>query len=99
MIAYSSMSKCQLLPLVVKRAHVTDYLADALSKLRDENPNSRIVAFLDDLDRCTPENALEVLESIKTFFDIEGMIYVIGMDSESINSIIKKKYGDDFSNT
>ncbi|MGC2574856.1 MAG: P-loop NTPase fold protein [Candidatus Nitrosopolaris sp.] len=93
------MSKCQLLPLVVKRAHVTDYLADALSKLRDENPNSRIVAFLDDLDRCTPENALEVLESIKTFFDIEGMIYVIGMDSESINSIIKKKYGDDFSNT
>ncbi len=25
------------------------------------------------------------------------MIYVIGMDSESINSIIRKKYGDDFS--
>lgn len=60
------------------------------AKIREENPNSRIVTFLDDLDRCTPENALEVLESMKTFFDIEGMIYVIGMDSESINSILKK---------
>jgi hypothetical protein len=77
--------------------HVTDYLANALSTLRVENPNSRIVAFIDDLDRCTPDNALEVLESIKTFFDIEGMVYVIGMDSESINSIVIKKYGNDFS--
>ena len=52
--------------------------------LRDskkDGPNSRIVVFIDDLDRCMPEKAVEVLESIKTFFDIEGMIYVIGMDS------------------
>jgi hypothetical protein len=82
---------------VYYHTHVTDYLAIALSMLRTENPNSRIVAFIDDLDRCAPDNALEVLESIKTFFDIEGMVYVIGMDSESINSIVKKKYGDNFS--
>ena len=81
--------------------HVTDYLMYALSDLRNPekggNRNSRIVAFIDDLDRCSPENALELLESIKTFFDIEGIVYVIGMDSDSINSIVKKKYGDDFS--
>ena len=84
-------------------AHVTDYLVEAMRKLRDPNsyvsgnPNSRIVAFIDDLDRCSPEKALEVLESIKTYFDIEGIVYVIGMDSDSINSIVKKKYGNDFS--
>jgi KAP family P-loop domain len=33
-------------------------------------------------------------DSIKTFFDIEGIVYVIGMDSGSINSIIKEKYGE-----
>ena len=47
------------------------------------------------MDRCTPQNALEVIESIKTFFDIEGIVYVVGMDSESINHIIKQKYKGD----
>ena len=45
------------------------------------------------MDRCYPEKALEVLESIKSFFDVEGFIYVIGMDSESIDSLIRRKYG------
>ena len=57
------------------------------------NDSSRIVVFADDLDRCTPERALEVLESIKGFFDIEGIIYVIGMNYNSIDTIIEKKYG------
>jgi KAP family P-loop domain len=35
-----------------------------------------------------------IKDSIKTFFDIEGIVYVIGMDSGSINSIIKEKYGE-----
>ena len=37
----------------------------------------------------------EVVESMKTFFDIEGFVYVIGMDSKSIDSIIREKYGKD----
>lgn len=82
--------------------HASDYFENALKKLRlpksdsttKKNSASRIVVFIDDLDRCTPEKALEVLESIKIFFDIEGIVYVIGMDSNSIDSLIKKKYGE-----
>jgi hypothetical protein len=74
--------------------HATDFLENALHQLRSKRPDSRIVVFIDDLDRCTPERALEVLESIKSFFDIEGIVYVIGMDPNSIDSIIKQKYGD-----
>src|SRR4051794_38472052 len=32
----------------------------------------RVVVFIDDLDRCLPMSALEVLESMKLFFDLEG---------------------------
>ncbi len=43
-----------------------------LQKVREfkngERYDFRIVIFIDDLDRCTPERALEILESIKTFF-------------------------------
>jgi predicted KAP-like P-loop ATPase len=74
--------------------HLSDYLVDALSKLKESKTNRgnepRIVVFIDDLDRCAPDRALEVLESLKTFFDIEGFVYVVGMNSESINSSQRK---------
>jgi hypothetical protein len=76
--------------------HISDNIKEQLEKIRSEKDteNFRIVLFIDDLDRCTPERALEILESIKTFFDIEGIIYVIGMDPSTIDSIIQVKYGD-----
>jgi len=85
-------------------SHPTDHLKLALEKLRGsgeeddkikkEADKSKIVVFIDDLDRCTPENAVQVLESIKSFFALEGIIYVIGMNVSSINNIIKAKYGE-----
>ena len=63
--------------------HVSDYLKEELDGIKNTH---RLVIFIDDLDRCTPEGALEILESIKTFFDIEGIIYVIGMDPSTIES-------------
>lgn len=74
---------------------MTGFLEKALKELR-KDPDYRIVIFIDDLDRCDPQKALEVLELIKSFFDIEGIVYVIGMDSETINSLIKKKYGEEY---
>ena len=35
---------------------------------------TRVVVFVDDLDRCLPASALEVLEAIKLFFDLPGFI-------------------------
>jgi uncharacterized protein YjbI with pentapeptide repeats/GTPase SAR1 family protein len=75
--------------------HISEHLEQELHKIRyDEGFDFRLVVFVDDLDRCTPDKALELLESIKTFFDIEGVIYVIGMDSRTIDPIIKTKYGE-----
>jgi hypothetical protein len=54
----------------------------------------RIVVFIDDLDRCSPERALEVLESIKTFFDMEGFVFVVGMNYKTIGTLVKRKYAE-----
>jgi predicted KAP-like P-loop ATPase len=75
--------------------HATDFLNNALIQLRKNDTDYRIVIFIDDLDRCLPEKSLEVIESIKSFFDLEGIIYVLGMNSNSITSIIQQKYGND----
>jgi predicted KAP-like P-loop ATPase len=78
---------------ILLQKHATDDLEESLQELREKNDNDpRIVIFIDDLDRCHPIKALEVLDSIKTFFDIEGIVYVIGMNVDSIDPIINQKY-------
>jgi len=56
------------------------------------NNNGRLVVFVDDLDRCLPEKAIEVLEAIKLFLDAENCIFVLGLDQEVIARGIEMKY-------
>lgn len=54
----------------------------------------RLVIFVDDLDRCLPEKAIEVLEAIKLFLDVENCVFVLGLDQEVIARGIEMKYRD-----
>jgi hypothetical protein len=52
----------------------------------------RIVVFVDDLDRCLPRAALEVLEAMKLFFDLEGFVFVVGLDRAVVERCIETQY-------
>lgn len=52
----------------------------------------RVIIFLDDLDRCLPEKAIEILESIKLYFEANSCIFVIGADLEIIEKGVMVKY-------
>lgn len=54
--------------------------------------NKNVVIFIDDLDRSLPEKALEVLDAIKLFLDVEGCIFILGIDRRVISYIISGKY-------
>ncbi|MCW8998525.1 MAG: KAP family NTPase, partial [Kangiellaceae bacterium] len=56
------------------------------------NSQGRLFIFVDDLDRCTPENCMMVLESIKLFFDLEECVFVLGIDREVVQKGIEHKY-------
>ena len=53
----------------------------------------RLVVFIDDLDRCLPEKAIDILEAIKLFLHVPHSIFVIGADREIIVNGIMVKYG------
>jgi hypothetical protein len=53
---------------------------------------TRVVVFVDDIDRCLPENALQVLESMKLFFDIEGFIFIVGLDPDVVGRAVQSKF-------
>lgn len=57
---------------------------------------SKLIIFVDDLDRCEPPRAADVVEAINLFLDAEGCIFVVGMDSDTVAMSIEVKYKDLF---
>ena len=57
-------------------------------------PNGRLVIFVDDLDRCLPENAVQVMEAIKLYLDSANVTFVIGVEPEVVREGIRHRYKD-----
>lgn len=52
--------------------------------------------FIDELDRCRPSYAVEMLETIKHIFDIPGVVFVVATDTEQLQHTVKAIYGEGF---
>ena len=72
-----------------------DQFEKALSKLIDKQlveRGYRLTVFVDDLDRCLPEDAIAALEAIKLFFDMRGCVFILGMDREVVERGILSRF-------
>ncbi|MBX7548003.1 P-loop NTPase fold protein [Streptomyces sp. NPDC004232] len=69
----------------------TDF-ADAVREFVGED--GRLVVFVDDLDRCTPESAMTVLESLKLFLAQSQCVFVLAMDVDVLAAIATNKFGE-----
>lgn len=59
----------------------------------------RLVVFVDDLDRVKPLRALELLEALKNFMEVEGCVFVVAVDYEVIQVGMTQKLGQDLQRT
>ena len=57
-----------------------------------EKEKKCIIVFIDDLDRCLPENSIKILESIKNIFSQGKCIFILGVDKKTIARVIKGRY-------
>lgn len=53
-----------------------------------------IYVFIDELDRCRPDYAIEVLETIKHLFNVKNYVFIIGVDKKQLCSFVTAVYGD-----
>lgn len=56
-----------------------------------------VYIFIDELDRCRPTFAIELLERVKHFFDVEGCVFVIATDTTQLCHSVRAVYGEGFS--
>jgi len=51
-----------------------------------------LVVFIDDLDRCLHDKAVQVLEAIKLFLDRPGVVFVLAADETMIEAAIRARF-------
>ena len=89
--------------LIMKKIEAYQEEKKAIGELRvslkesaNEAKGGKIVVFVDELDRCKPSYAIDFLERVKHFFEVEGFIFVLSIDEYQLLQSIKVNYGQSF---
>ena len=61
-----------------------------------EGQYEKLVIFVDELDRCKPSFAVELLEIIKHYFNHDKVIFVLSTNFKEFQHCIKHYYGEGF---
>lgn len=60
------------------------------------NINLPFIIFIDEIDRCRPNFAVELLECLKHLFDIPGLCFVVSTNLEQLSHSVSGVYGTNF---
>ncbi|MBP2666739.1 MAG: p-loop protein [Firmicutes bacterium] len=67
---------------------------ESFNKLLTECKVKRLVILVDDLDRCLPNTAIEVLEAIRLFLFVPRTTFIIAADENMIAYAVRKHFPD-----
>lgn len=76
-----------------KRAEIKDF-RKKFKKVFEDCKGERLVVFIDELDRCTPDTVLDIFEAIRLFLYVPGTTFIIGADERLVSYAVKTKYQD-----
>ncbi|QPH56015.1 P-loop NTPase fold protein [Pontivivens ytuae] len=55
-----------------------------------EATEKRIIVFIDDLDRCSEQQTMRLLEGLKTLLDLPKFVFVLGMANRIVEAAVKR---------
>ncbi|MBW8330714.1 MAG: KAP family NTPase [Prolixibacteraceae bacterium] len=67
-------------------------LEEFVKKSTEDKP---IVFIIDELDRCRPDYAVDVLEKVKHFFGVPGIVFVLSIDKVQLGHAVRGVYGSE----
>jgi hypothetical protein len=66
----------------------------AVAQLKVAGKRDALVFFIDELDRCRPTFAIELLERIKHLFDLTNIVFVLSVDKAQLSASVASVYGE-----
>jgi hypothetical protein len=55
-----------------------------------------LIVIIDELDRCRPNYAIRMLEEIKHFFEVPGVVFILGLHGGQLSKSVSAVYGAEF---
>ena len=77
------------------RVLLGELIAHVRKTVDDGDDPPPLVLVIDELDRCRPTFAVAMLERIKHFFDVPGLVFLLALDLEQLKASTRKVYGAD----
>lgn len=71
-------------------------LQDMAGTLSEARGNRPLIVVIDELDRCRPSYAVELLEVAKHLFSVENIVFVLAVNRSELGHSIKALYGSGF---
>ena len=72
---------------------VSERLAQLAAEVR-ETTGQPLVFIIDELDRCRPTFAIELLERVKHIFDVPNIVFVFGINRSELTKSLQSVYGE-----
>jgi len=82
-----------------KKKGLVEFRSELSKFLSTRSSSKPLIFFIDELDRCNPKYSVEVLENIKHFFSVDGIVFVLSIDKHQLGNAIQGYYGSDKINT
>ena len=76
--------------------HFRTVLQDMASTLSESSQNRPLVVVIDELDRCRPSYAVELLEVAKHLFSVDHIVFVLAINRSELAHSIRSLYGSNF---
>ena len=71
-------------------------LAETAGTLAEKNEQRPLVIIIDELDRCRPSYAIELLEIAKHFFSVDHIVFVLAINLSELSHSVQAVYGEEF---
>lgn len=84
---------------VKKKKGLEDFRKALQNYVKENSDGKPLIFIIDELDRCRPDYAVEMLERVKHFFSVEGIVFVLAIDKPQLLHAIKGFYGSADINT
>jgi Cdc6-like AAA superfamily ATPase len=77
-----------------ERTRLDEHFSGLVTHALHERGSSRLVVFIDDLDRCLPDQILALLEALKLYLNRTDCVFFLAVDSQRLVQAVTGKYKD-----
>jgi hypothetical protein len=77
-----------------EKGTIAAFKAELAAFVKERTPKKPMLFFIDELDRCRPLFAIEVLEHVKHLFNVSGVVFVLSVDKSQLGHSLCAVYGD-----